>query len=121
MKGRADMSRLAFIGHSQGGEGAYWLTQKAGLDAPDAFADLGYGPVYGLLMIAPSANWGGARGARLPLAVILPACDNDVINQEGSSSMKLAGSTRIKARGLRPSGWSAPTITISIVHCRMKR
>jgi hypothetical protein len=34
-------------------------------------------------MIAPSANWGGASGARLPLAVILPACDNDVINQEG--------------------------------------
>ena len=34
-------------------------------------------------MIAPSANWGGARGARLPLALILPACDNDVINQEG--------------------------------------
>jgi len=34
-------------------------------------------------MIAPSANWGGARGARLPLAVILPACDNDVLNQEG--------------------------------------
>ena len=83
LEGRADMSRLAFIGHSQGGEGAYWLTQKAGLDAPDAFASLGYGPVYGLLMIAPSANWGGARGARLPLAVILPACDNDVINQEG--------------------------------------
>jgi hypothetical protein len=83
LMGRADLSRLAFIGHSQGGEGAYWLTQKAGLDAPDAFAKLGYGPVYGLLLVAPSANLGGARGATVPLAVILPACDNDVINQEG--------------------------------------
>jgi hypothetical protein len=83
LEGRADLSRLAFIGHSQGGEGAFWLTQKAALDAPDAYTSLGYGPVYGLLMIAPSANWGGAEGARVPLGVILPACDNDVINQEG--------------------------------------
>jgi hypothetical protein len=83
LEGRADLSRLAFIGHSQGGEGAYWLTQNAALDAPESYSNLGYGPVYGLLMIAPSANWGGAGGARLPLAVILPACDNDVINQEG--------------------------------------
>jgi len=83
LKGRADMSRLAFIGHSQGGEGAYWLTQKGRLDAPDAFAKLGYGPVYGLLLVAPAANLGGARGARVPLAVILPACDSDVFQQEG--------------------------------------
>ena len=83
LQGLADLSRLAFIGHSQGGEGAYWLTEKAALDAPDSFKNLGYGPVYGIIMIAPSANWGGARGARLPLAVILPACDNDVFQQEG--------------------------------------
>jgi hypothetical protein len=83
LQGRADLSRLAFIGHSQGGEGAYWLTEKSALDMPDSFANHGYGPAYGILMIAPSANWGGARGARLPLAVILPACDNDVLNQEG--------------------------------------
>ena len=83
LQGRADLKRLAFIGHSQGGEDAYWLTEKAVLDTPDSFKNHGYGPVYGILMIAPSANWGGARGARLPLALILPACDNDVINQEG--------------------------------------
>jgi dienelactone hydrolase len=83
LTGRADLSRLAFIGHSQGGEGAYWLTQKDALDAPDAFTIHGYGPVFGLLMVAPSANWGGARGARVPLAVILPACDMDVFQQDG--------------------------------------
>ena len=83
LEGRANLSKLAFIGHSQGGEGAYWLTQKSALDAPDSLKNHGYGPVYGILMIAPSANWGGARGARLPVAVILPACDNDVLNQEG--------------------------------------
>lgn len=83
LKGRADMRRLAFIGHSQGGEGAFRLIQQAALDAPDAFARRGYGPAYGLLMIAPSANFAGADGARLPLGVILPACDSDVLNQDG--------------------------------------
>jgi pimeloyl-ACP methyl ester carboxylesterase len=80
---RADLSRLAFIGHSQGGDGAFWLTQKAGLDAPDAFTELDYGPVDGLLLVAPAANLGGARGASVPLAVVLPACDNDVFQQDG--------------------------------------
>jgi hypothetical protein len=83
LEGRADLSRLAFIGHSQGGEGAYWLTQKSALDTQDSFKNHGYGPVYGILMIAPSANWGGARGARVPLTVILPACDSDVLHQDG--------------------------------------
>jgi len=83
LEGRADLSRLAFIGHSQGAEGAYWLTQKVGLDAPDASANLGYGPVYGILMVASAANLGGARAARVPFSLIQAACDQDVINQEG--------------------------------------
>jgi len=83
LKGLADMNRLAFIGHSQGGEGAYWLTQMQALDRPDASTRLGYGPVYGLLLVAPSANFGGAQAIHAPLAVILPACDNDVFMQDG--------------------------------------
>jgi hypothetical protein len=83
LKGRTDLNRLAFIGHSQGGEGAYWLTHNSALYASEIFEKRGYGPVYGILMIAPSANWGGASGARVPISLILPACDNDVINQEG--------------------------------------
>ena len=83
LAGRADLSRLAFVGHSQGGEGAYWLVQEERLDAADSFAKHGYGPVYGLLLVAPAANVGGAAGARLPVAVILPACDNDVFSQDG--------------------------------------
>jgi hypothetical protein len=83
LEGRADLSRLAFIGHSQGAEYAFRLIQDEGLERPDAFTDVGYGPAYGLLMLAPAANWAGAEGARLPLAVILPACDRDVFNQDG--------------------------------------
>ena len=83
LSGRADLSRMVFIGHSQGAEGAFRLIQQAGLDLPDAFSNVGYGPVYGLIMIASAANWAGAEGAHLPLAVILPACDMDVFNQDG--------------------------------------
>ena len=83
LQGRADLNRLAFIGHSQGGEGAYRLTQEDALDAPDAYTRLGYGPVYGLLLVAPSANFGGAKEAHVPMVVILPACDNDVFLQDG--------------------------------------
>jgi hypothetical protein len=83
LQGRADLSRLAFIGHSQGAEGAYWLIQTRDLAAPDAFDRLRYGPVYGLLMVAPSANLGGAGVSGVPVSVILPACDRDVTDQEG--------------------------------------
>jgi hypothetical protein len=83
LNGRADLSRLVFIGHSQGGEGAYWLVQDHALDSPDALVNIGYGPVVGVLMVAPSGNLGGAKGARIPLAILLPACDNDVFQQEG--------------------------------------
>ena len=101
LEGLADLNRLAFIGHSQGGEGAYWLTQKGGLAEQDAYASLGYGPVYGLLMVAPSANFGGAAGASVPLAVILPACDSDVFQQEGQLYYEI---TRLD---LQQSAWAS--------------
>lgn len=83
LAGRADLHRLAFIGHSQGGEGAYFLTQLEKLDRQDSFERLGYGPVFGLILAAPSANYGGATAAKVPLVVILPSCDGDVFSQEG--------------------------------------
>jgi dienelactone hydrolase len=83
LTGRADLHRLAFIGHSQGGEGAYFLTQLERLDSKESFERLGYGPAYGLILAAPSANYGGATAAKIPLAVILPSCDGDVFNQDG--------------------------------------
>jgi dienelactone hydrolase len=83
LKNQADMHRLAFIGHSQGGEGAYWLTQNSSLDAQETFTKRRYGPVYGLILVAPSANFAGAAAARVPIAVILPSCDADVFTQDG--------------------------------------
>jgi dienelactone hydrolase len=81
LKGKADMHRLAFAGHSRGGEMAYALAHGKELVAtgPD-----GYGPVAGILMIAPSPVFADpAAGSLVPLGIILPMCDADVINQEG--------------------------------------
>lgn len=83
LEGQADMSRMVFIGHSQGAESAFHLIQQKGLDSADTIVNVGYGPVYGLVMIASAANWAGAEGARIPLAMITPSCDMDVFNQDG--------------------------------------
>ncbi len=81
--GQADMSRLVFFGHSRGGEGASWLTNSQGLAMPDATETFGYGPVDGLLLLAPAPIFTLPAGSHVPQVVILPACDGDVMNQEG--------------------------------------
>jgi hypothetical protein len=83
LKGKADMRRLAFAGHSRGGDDALTLTQSPVLAA--AAADpAGYGPVSAILMIAPSPGFADpVSGVPVPLAVLLPMCDGDVVDQAG--------------------------------------
>ena len=80
LAGRADPSRLAFFGHSRGGEAALALANSPAL----LDAGRGYGPVAGVLQIAGAATavdpW---NGSAVPLATILSACDGDVIGQDG--------------------------------------
>lgn len=83
LDGRADMNRMAFFGHSRGGEGASWLANNQGLAAPDAAQTFGYGPVAGLLLLAPAPIFTLPAASLVPQVVILPACDGDVLNQEG--------------------------------------
>jgi dienelactone hydrolase len=83
LQGRADVRRLAFLGHSRGGEAASWLAVNAGLDSPDVFEKRGYGPIEGILMIAPPILIPDSTRANVPLSIILPACDGDVAFQEG--------------------------------------
>ena len=72
------MQRLALAGHSRGGEMALMLAQS-----PETAAN-GYGQVAGVLQIAPSPVFvDPAAGSPVPLGIILPMCDADVINQEG--------------------------------------
>ncbi|MGE5602675.1 MAG: alpha/beta hydrolase family protein [Nitrososphaerales archaeon] len=83
LKWKADLRRLGFAGHSRGGDLAVMLTAGPDMAAAAASPD-GYGPVAGVLMIAPSPGFADpAKGSPVPLGIILPMCDADVINQEG--------------------------------------
>ena len=83
LEGRADVGRLALFGHSRGGDAANWLAHTPEMAAASA-ASQGYGPVHGLLLIAAAAaSFDPPAGSRMPMAIILPACDGDVAFQEG--------------------------------------
>jgi dienelactone hydrolase len=83
LEGKADMRRLAFAGHSRGGDMAYLLAKSPEM-AARAAAPNGYGPIAGILMVAPSPGFvDPADGSPVPLSIVLPMCDGDVINLEG--------------------------------------
>jgi len=85
LSGVADMGRLVLIGHSRGGEMASYLTRQYGLGTAAGAAEHGFGPVAGLLLVAPARILQDSAGSDVPLAVILPACDGDVIGQDGQT------------------------------------
>jgi dienelactone hydrolase len=80
LAGRADLGRLALLGHSRGGEAGVGLANSPELMA----ASQGYGPAAGVLLIAGAATfldpW---TSVSAPLATILSGCDGDVTDQTG--------------------------------------
>jgi hypothetical protein len=83
LAGKVDLQRMAALGHSQGGEFANIWVRDQGLGQAGVSESRGYGPVYGLLLVAPSAVTVDAPGSTVPTAVILPACDGDVASLDG--------------------------------------
>jgi dienelactone hydrolase len=82
LEGRVDLSRLTIVGHSRGGEAAVALARD--LAAQGERGELAYGPVNGLLLIAPAPGFvDPAQGVPAPMAILLPACDADVVEQIG--------------------------------------
>ena len=80
LAGRADLSRLALLGHSRGGEAAVALANNPELMA----ASRGYGPVAGVLVIAGATTFFDPWiSISAPVATILAACDGDVTDQTG--------------------------------------
>ena len=74
----------------------------------------GYGPVAGMLQIAPSPGFvDPADGSPVPLGIILPMCDADVINQEGQHFYEGRDSRPASRPGSPPPSSSAPTTTTS--------
>lgn len=83
LAGRADVGRLALVGHSQGGEESLRLARQL-YDEGGAAASLPYGPATGVLLLASTATaLEPAGGSPVPMAIVLPNCDGDVISQEG--------------------------------------
>ena len=110
LTGRADVNRLALFGHSRGGEAAL-----VSANSPEMLtASRGYGPVAGVLLIAAATvtadPWSGSA---VPLATILAACDGDVTTQDGQFFYEGARLAPQQSHGRPPSGWNAPTTTIS--------
>ncbi|MCL4857850.1 MAG: hypothetical protein KJZ93_00520, partial [Caldilineaceae bacterium] len=83
LAGRVDLRRLALFGHSRGAEAAFALANQRDSNLNGAPPNI-YGPVAGLLMIAPAVvSVDPTGGSHAPMALILPACDADVLFQEG--------------------------------------
>jgi len=87
LQGVADVRRLVLAGHSRGGEIANWLAgadeASPNLASPFAYANYGYGPVQGLLLIASAVSLFDPLPPTVPLASIVAACDGDVVTGEG--------------------------------------
>ncbi|MDP2288559.1 MAG: hypothetical protein Q8M73_08370 [Actinomycetota bacterium] len=80
LEGRTDPARLAFIGHSRGGEAAVALADEI---LPNA-GSRGYGPVAGSLLVAAATTFRNPWASiDMPVATILAGCDGDVTDQSG--------------------------------------
>ncbi len=82
LNGRTDLSQLVWLGHSRGGDFANQIVREQNLAA--AASPVGYGPVAGLIFVAPSLlTLDAIPTADVPFSVILPACDGDVTTLSG--------------------------------------
>jgi len=77
LTGRVDLSRMVWIGHSRGGDFVNRIVREH--DLHQTASDIGYGPVEGLIFLAPPiVSPEVLPAANVPSALILPACDWDV-------------------------------------------
>ncbi len=85
--GRVDDKRVVWIAHSRSAELASRIIRDRRLDDGLNAAFAGYGPLLGLLQVAPTlAQVDSQQTADLPLAVILPACDGQVSDLAGQAT-----------------------------------
>lgn len=123
LDGVADVSRLALMGHSRGGEMANFLTRRYGLDRPSDRDERSYGPVAGLLLVAPPRIVQDSTGTNVPLAVILPVCDGDVLGLDGQDfyeavrfQIEHAWATTVLLEGANHNGFNSILGSDMITH-----
>lgn len=83
LEGKADLSRLAFAGHSRGGDWASVIVRErlaAGVEGSGS----------ALLLIAPPLFTEALPVVDVPMAVLLPACDGDVSGLDGEGFFEFA-------------------------------
>lgn len=85
LAGRVDLSQLLLIGHSRGGGELWRLVRERSLDADVPPEGQLYGPARGLLAVAPAVTVLDEEPLAIPLAILLPACDGDVVTQDGQT------------------------------------
>ena len=82
LSGQVDLSRMVWMGHSRGGDYINWIVRQQNLE--EQASPEGYGPVQGLILMAPPVfSTEVLPAVDLPMAVILPSCDSDVILLDG--------------------------------------
>jgi len=83
LKGRVSWDQLAVLGHSAGGEGVNFIIDSRADHTSPAQIAAGQGPIAAAILLAPSATLAGEMETAVPFAVILPACDRDVMGLDG--------------------------------------
>ena len=82
LAGRADVHRLALLGHSRGGEASVALANSP--NHPTGAEGGAYGPAAGTLLIAPATvTFDPTGGSRVPSAIVIAGCDGDVVGGDG--------------------------------------
>lgn len=82
--GKVDMSTIGTMGHSRGGEGvmAHYVYNADPVNNPEAANGPAY-PVKAVFAIAP-VDYNRYNATNVPFAVILPYCDGDVSDNQGT-------------------------------------
>ncbi len=83
MAGKADLSKIAFVAHSQsGGPATNVVKARAANTSPELIAQ-GFGPIGAILYLAPAYGSDVEPVPDVPLGVILPSCDLDLSDLPG--------------------------------------
>ena len=89
--GRVDGQRILWIGHGRGGALAGQIISERALNDALGATYAGYGPVLGLLQVAPTHESNTKTApADLPFDVILPACDGQDLDLRGHTYFEAA-------------------------------
>jgi hypothetical protein len=100
LTGKADLSKIAFVAHSQsGGLATNVIKARAANASPELIAQ-GFGPIGGILYLAPAYAAATEGVPDVPLSVILPACDGDISDLAGQKYYEAA---RLAPDRLHPS------------------